>query len=199
MVSEKNRIAKEAKKSFTKPYIFIDESSTESFCELCSKIVQLVDEPNDNSPGPVRLAAVSSLEVLAKAFPTSDYISTSCLVVVAKHITSDNLTLSSTCLQSTGALISVLGSKMLSVLPFCMKQILERARDGVSSGRTSIFLPILGVLEVVVENLGGFLNPYLEGILELMVLHPDSASETDHKVKAKAALLRKLIAEKIPV
>ncbi|CAA6663312.1 unnamed protein product [Spirodela intermedia] len=198
LVSEKHRVAKEAKKSFIKPYIFIDESSTESFCELCSKIVQLVDEPNDNSPGPVRLAAVSSLEVLAKAFPTSDYISTSCLVVVAKHITSDNLTLSSTCLQSTGALISVLGSKMLSVLPFCMKHVFERARDAVSSERTSIFLPILGVLEVVVENLGGFLNPYLEGILELMVLHPEYASESDHKVKAKAALLRKLIAEKIP-
>ncbi|XP_078440573.1 ARM repeat superfamily protein [Wolffia australiana] len=188
-----NRAPKESKKRFAKPSIFLDERSTESFCELCSKIVQLLDKPGADDL--VKVTAVSSLEVLAKAFPTSDYISTSCLAVVAKHITSENPAFSSSCLRSTGALISVLGSKMLPVLPHCMKNVLERA---ISSDRRSVILSVLGFLEIVLENLGGFLNPYLESILDLLVLHPDYVSESDDKVKTRADLLRKLVSVKIP-
>ena len=188
------------KRSTTKSFAFIDESSAESFCELCSKIIQLVDQPlNESSYDPVRVVAVSSLEVLANAFPTSNYISATFLAVVVKHITSDNLSLSSSCLQSTGSLISVLGSKMLHVLPYCMQSVLERAHSKASRNRRPVILSVLGVLDAAVKNLSGFLNPYLEGILELLILHQDYASESDDKVKEKAASLRKHVAEKIPV
>uniref|UniRef100_A0A1D1XF93 Uncharacterized protein At3g06530 n=1 Tax=Anthurium amnicola TaxID=1678845 RepID=A0A1D1XF93_9ARAE len=217
MAQKKRRVARKAKQNFSNSNLLINENASVSLCELFSRIIQLVDEPEDSSPGPVRLAAVSSLDVLAKEFPNSTYISVTCLTVVVKHISSDNTALSSSCLRSAGALISVLGSKALSVLPRVMEQVLERTHnvskcptgmlkptqagslEGLVTGKASILLSVLVVLEAVIENLGCFLNPYLESILDLVVLHPEYSSESDQKLKTKATLLRKLITEKIPV
>ena len=69
----------------------------------------------------------------------------------------------------------------------------------VTSHKVSLLLSILVTLEAVVEKLGGFLNPYLADILDLLVLHPEYASELDMKMKLKAAMVRKLLSEKIPV
>lgn len=49
------------------------------------------------------------------------------------------------------------------------------------------------------DKLGGFLNPYLSNIMELLVLHSKYVSEMDVKVESKALGVRKLLAEKIPV
>ncbi|MQM05223.1 hypothetical protein Taro_038028, partial [Colocasia esculenta] len=217
MVEKKHRVGRKDGQSFTNSYLVMDESVMESLRELSSRIIQLVDGPVDSCPVPLQLAAVSSLEVLAKKLPNSNHVSPSCLTVVTRHITSDNITLSSSCLRSAGALMSVLGPKALSVLPYLMRQILERAHDVSScptvvfnpmkarmlqvlaSGKASILLSILLVLEEVVEHLGCFLNPYLEFILDLLLLHSEYASASDQKLKSRATLLRKLVPEKIHV
>ena len=49
------------------------------------------------------------------------------------------------------------------------------------------------------DKLGGFLNPYLTNIMELLVLYPEYVSGVYSKVESRAHGVRKLLAEKIPV
>nr|GFB84727.1 hypothetical protein [Tanacetum cinerariifolium] len=46
---------------------------------------------------------------------------------------------------------------------------------------------------------GGFLNPYLGRIFELLVLRPQYANNSGSKLKLKADAVRKLVTEKVPV
>lgn len=216
-LAQKNPKEMKKMKKFIAFPLHIDESSAPSFNELCLKIVELIDNAMDGSDSPVKLAAVSSVEILAKEFPSDNLIYATCLTVIVNHIGSDNLTLSSGCIRTTGALISVLGSKALSQLPLVMKHIIARAHEisncpignpkynqadvsqEVTNHKVSLLLSILVTLEAVVEKLGGFLNPYFGDILDLLVLHPEYALELDTKLKLKAATVRKLLSEKIPV
>jgi U3 small nucleolar RNA-associated protein 10 len=54
-------------------------------------------------------------------------------------------------------------------------------------------------IEVIVQKLGEFVSPYLEEILDLVILHPECASQIDGKLDIKAADVRKLLAERVPV
>nr|XP_010919682.1 uncharacterized protein At3g06530 [Elaeis guineensis] len=216
LVQKNPKEMKKMKQKFMAFPLHIDESSAPSFNELCLKIVELIDNTTDGSDSPMKLAAVSSIEIMAKEFPSDNLIYATCLTVIVKHIGSDNSTLSSGCIRTTGALISVLGSKALSQLPLLMKHMIARAHEisncpignfkhnlvdvsqEVTSHKVSLLLSILVTLEAVVEKLGGFLNPYLADILDLLVLHPEYASELDMKMKLKAATVRKLLSEKIP-
>ncbi|OVA04123.1 BP28 [Macleaya cordata] len=217
MVKPKRKEKRNLNKISTTLWLNLDESAGESFSEMCSKILMLVDGSMDDSDTPVKLASVSALEVLANKFPSYSSIFTSCLKSVTKHIASQNLAVCSSCLRTTGALINVLGPRALPELPHIMDYMLKRSRDvssclatklkhshdksvvGSSGLKESLFLSVLVTLEAVVDKLGCFLNPYLEDIIELLVLHPEYTSGSDIKMKPKADVVRRLVCEKIPV
>lgn len=196
----------------------LDENSLESFRYMCLKIVDLVDDSSDDSEASLKVAAALALEVLAHKFPTNYSIFNECLPSITKNISMHDLAVSSSCLQATGALINVLGPRALSELPHIMENLIRISREaflssdikttsGVDDGlpvvlqipKESLILSILVTLEAVVVKLGGFLNPYLEEITRIMVLHLDYASGSDQKLKIKADSVRRLITENIPV
>lgn len=218
MVRHKYKETRKLSRNFNSG-LCMDESSWECFNKMCLEIVHLVDNSNSvsNSDAPVKLAAVSALEVLANKFSSNNAIFVTCLTSVAKHIDSDDLAVSSSCLRSTGALINVLGPKALAELTYVMEHMLKRAHkvsscsarkfkqcatsdlSGLSSNKESLLLPILVTLEAAVDKLGAFLNPYLEDIVELLVLHSEYVSESDLKLNSRADSVRRLVTEKIPV
>ncbi|KAM7494654.1 hypothetical protein LguiB_029263 [Lonicera macranthoides] len=188
-------------------WLNLDESSLEFFNAMCLEIVKLIDDSDDNLNTSLKLAAVSALEVLANKFTSNDSIFNTCLAAVTKKIWSDSPSVSSSCLRTTGALINVLGPKALSELPSVMENLLKisssvGAKTEYSDDNTSkesLLISILVTIEAVVDKLGGFLNPYLKKILELVILHPEYAGIHDQKLKVKADVVMKLITEKIPV
>ncbi|KAL0452592.1 UNVERIFIED_CONTAM: hypothetical protein Slati_1237300 [Sesamum latifolium] len=201
--------------SFRSLWLNLNETSLESFDNLCLEILTLLDASDDDSSTSLSLAAISALEVLANRFPSHDRVFSVCLGSVCKRICSDNSSLSSHCLRATGALVNALGPRALPELPNVMECVLRRSRDvssvavetkrtvnsatGSSNSVESLFMSILINLEAVVNKLAGFLNPYLGDILRLIVLHPLLFSPLELKLKLKADILRKLITEKIPV
>lgn len=195
-------------------WLQLNEVSLESFEKLCFEILTLVDAPDDISSTSLKLAAVLSLEVLANRFPTHDKVFSMCLGSVCRRICSNNFSLSSNCLRTAGALVNALGPRALPELPSLMECLLRKSHDvstadeetkrgvgatGSSNSVHSLYMSILLTLEAVVNNLAGFLNPYLGDILRLVVLHPLSFSTSDLKLKLKADVVRKLITEKISV
>ncbi|ONK73498.1 uncharacterized protein A4U43_C04F32240 [Asparagus officinalis] len=211
------RKCKDKRRTKQKFAIHLDEIAITSFNELCLKIVHLISYTVDESETPVKLAAISALEVLSKEVPSDNLKFSTCLACVVNYIRSPDLAISSACLRSIGSLVNVLGSKALSHLPEIMKLMLEKAHEitccpirnskysdlwsanGVSNQKVPLLLSIAITLEAVIENLGGFLNPYLEDILDLILLHPEYAQDSDAKLNSKAATVRKLLTEKIPV
>ncbi|GAB4854073.1 hypothetical protein Ancab_022655 [Ancistrocladus abbreviatus] len=190
----------------------LDGSTLDSFGALCLEILQLVDGSSDDIS--LKLAAVSALEVLANRFPSSHNVFSTCLQSVVKGILSDDLAVASGCLRTTAALINVLGSRALPELPQIMKNILKKSKHGPSllganigdadqSNQSTLnegaMLATLLALEALIGKLGAFLSPYLQDIVELLVLHPDYISESKQKVQIKADAIRRLLSEKIPV
>lgn len=193
----------------------LEGSNFDSFVALCLEILQLLDAPNNDLNGSVRLAAIAALEILANKFPSNDTVFSKSLACVVKNVLSDDLAVVSCCLRTAGALINVLGSRALPELPHIMKNLLKRIQDVPASSmvykespeenisrptsKCSIILAILVTLEALINNLGAFLNPYLNDIVELMVLHPDYLSESNQKLKSKADAVRRQLSEKVPV
>ncbi|OMO94842.1 hypothetical protein CCACVL1_05773 [Corchorus capsularis] len=187
--------------------VYLDDAALESFEKMCAEIVQIVDNSIEESNASLKLAAVSTLELLTQRFSSTYSVFGMCLASVTKGINSENLAVSSSCLKTTGALVNVLGPRALAELPCVMENLIKKSREISLSSKskskndenTSIFLSILVALEAVIDKLGGFLNPYLGDIIELMVLHPAYVSASDLKLKLKADLVRKLLTDKIPV
>lgn len=197
-------------------WFHLDKNSLQSLDTLCLEILKLVNSQSESSSS-LKLIAVSTLEVLANRFPLDNAVFTVCLDSVSKSICMDNSALSSSCLRTAGALINVLGPKALPQLPFVMEGMIRQSRNNLSTvtaqtkqpdGDASIvssiqndpgFMSILLALEAVVDKLGGFLNPYLGDILELMLLKPQYTSMSELKLKLKADSVRKLITERVPV
>ncbi|KAL3650395.1 hypothetical protein CASFOL_006798 [Castilleja foliolosa] len=196
-------------------WLNLNEASMQSFEDLCSEILKLINTRDDTSHTSSKLSAVSALEVLANSFPSHDRVFSTCLGTVCRKICSDNSALASHCLRATGALINALGARALPELPSVMEFVLRKSREvslgdvetkgtvddaTVSSNSVdSLFMSILMTLEAVVDKLAGFLNPYLGDILKLVVLHPLSFSSSVLKLKSKSGVVRQLITEKIPV
>ncbi|XP_031392129.1 uncharacterized protein At3g06530 isoform X2 [Punica granatum] len=195
----------------SRKWVQLDGSALEAFHRMCSDIVHLIDASGDNSNISLKLAAISAVEVLAYKFPTDYSIFSSCLASITMNIGSESMELSSSCLRAAGALINVLGQKALTHLPPLMENLIKislNSSSGISGKNNNssasctsrdILLSVLVSLEAVVDKLGSFLNPYLEKIGELLVLHPELASGSDVKLKTKADAVRNLIAERIPV
>lgn len=198
-------------------WLHMDETALGLFEKMSLEIIRLVDESIDDSNASLKLAAVSALEVLASRFPSNYSIFCKSLASVTEGITSHNFAISSSCLRTTGSLINVLGPRSLAELPRIMDNVIkisgkvsscsdlktkygdEKPPAAVTTSKESLFMSILVTLEAVVHMLGGFLNPYLGAIIEILVLHPEYVSGTDLKLKLKADVVRKLLTEKIPV
>ncbi|XP_075111294.1 uncharacterized protein At3g06530 isoform X2 [Nicotiana tabacum] len=197
-------------------WFHLDANSLQSLNTLCLEILKLVNSQSESSSS-LKLAAVSTLEVLANRFPSDNSVFSLCLDSVSKSICADNSAVSSSCLHAAGALINVLGPKALHQLPLVMEGMIRQSRNALSAltaetkqtdGDVSVVSPIqndsvsmsiLLALEAVVNKLGAFLNPYLGDILELMLLKPQYTSTAEPKLKLKADSVRKLITERVPV
>lgn len=201
--------------SIRKSWVHLDETSRKSLEKLCSKILKLLDAPEDDVGTTLQVAAVSAIDVLANRFPSNDRVFSMCLGSVCKRITSDNFVLSCHCLRATGSLVTALGTGALPELPGIMEHMMSKSHAfssaAVETERTmastkssskpldSIFISLLISLEAIVNKLGGFLNPYLGDVLRLVMLHPSSLSPSEQKSISKADAVRKLITDKIPV
>ncbi|CAH9069155.1 unnamed protein product [Cuscuta epithymum] len=197
-------------------WVLLDEVSLEVFNKLCLVILKFIDDSSEHSSSQLKLAAVSTIEVLAVRFPSGGSVFNLCLSSICKSICANNSLVSSCCLRTTGALVNVLGPNALPELPCIMGNLIQKYRDfykstlpaseeneyslNASSDQSeSVFMSILASLDAVVDKLGGFLSPYLENMLELLVLCPQYTSTPDVQLKLKADDIRKLIASKVPV
>lgn len=192
-------------------WFHLDDSAFESFREMCSEVVLLVDSSTGESNISLKLTAVSTLEVLANRFPSYDSVFNLCLMSVTNSISSCNLALASSCLRTTGTLVNVLGLKALAELPLIMENVRKKSRETSTyvdvenesnedkTLRESLMASVLITLEAVIDKLGGFLNPYLGDITELLVLCPEYLPGSDPKLKVKADVVRRLLTDKIQV
>ncbi|GAB2253654.1 hypothetical protein Droror1_Dr00006501 [Drosera rotundifolia] len=183
----------------------------DSFVTLCSMLLPFLDTSCGDAS--LQLTSALALEVLTNRFRSDHTIFVTCLQVVTKSILSEDLKVASACLRSAGALVNVLGPRALPELPQIMEHILRRSQlvpsvveenSGKNNGGStictlneSIMMSILFILEALIVKLGAFLNPYLQNVLELMVLQPDYTSESSRKLKSKADDIRRLLSQKI--
>jgi len=79
--------------------IKVDKSSGPYFSKLCLKILELIDRDGD-SDTKVKIAAISSLETLAKEYPSDNPVYSNCLATIIDHIGSDEAAVSSVLLNS---------------------------------------------------------------------------------------------------
>ncbi|KAK9059672.1 hypothetical protein SSX86_020376 [Deinandra increscens subsp. villosa] len=198
-------------------WLRFDEITSQHFEKMCHDILKIIDDnTNTSKHSSLGLSAVSTLEVLVTVFPSNDSIFNSCLATVVKHIHSDDLAVSSGCFRTVGAIINVLGPRALPELPSIMDNVFQRChavslsvnsetRDsdnvsltGSSNSKESLFMSILVTLEAIIDKLGGFLNPYLGKVLEVVILRPQYANNSSSKLKLKADAVRKLMTEKVP-
>ncbi|CAN6457927.1 unnamed protein product [Victoria cruziana] len=208
LASKKPKTRKQTSQSL----IASDPETDGYFNDMSREIIQLVDTANDCS---VKLAAVSAIEALSEKYPCDHSILSSLLTSVSKQIGSKNVAISAGCLRSTSALIIKLGVGALPLLPSIVAQVLEKARDVTStdkkdpgndklpqretSYRSSLLLSALTTLEALLISVGGFLNPYLQDIIELLVLNQSFLSDSDHKIKQQVTAIGELLSEKISV
>ncbi|KAF7845346.1 uncharacterized protein G2W53_002251 [Senna tora] len=209
IVSSNRKERKSSSSNPSLPWLHMNESAQESLDMMCLEIIRAIDGGEyKHSDLSLKMAAVSALEVLANSFPYNSIFSV-CLKSVTKCINSPDVDLTSSCIQTTSALISVLGPKSLAELPHIMENVMKSLSDldfkantkiGVSlASKESYLMSVLIMLDVVVDKLGGFLNPYLTNIIDLLVLHHEYVSGMNSKMESRASGLRKLLAERIPV
>ncbi|XP_028799979.1 uncharacterized protein At3g06530 isoform X2 [Neltuma alba] len=213
VVSSKSKENKTRCSNPSFPWLNMNESDQKSFDKMCLEIVRVLDDPAEGSSTSMKVAAVSALEVLANSFPSNNLIFVLCLRSIARCISWCNLVVASSCLRTTAALVNVVGPKALAELPHLMENMMRVSSELFSNSDTKpqsmepvspvskdlYLLSVLITLEVVVDKLGGFLNPYLSSIIDLLVLHPEYVSGRDTKLQSRASGLRKLLAERIPV
>ncbi|GAY60289.1 hypothetical protein CUMW_200810 [Citrus unshiu] len=211
MAKPKHKRRRELDPDSNSRWFHLDDSAFESFRKMCSEVVLLVDNSTGELNISLKLTAVSTLEVLANRFASYDSVFNLCLASVTNSISSRNLALASSCLRTTGALVNVLGLKALAELPLIMENVRKKSREISTyvdvqnesnedkTQRESLMASVLITLEAVIDKLGGFLNPYLGDITELLVLCPEYLPGSDPKLKVKADAVRRLLTDKIQV
>ncbi|KAM7273255.1 hypothetical protein ACFE04_027919 [Oxalis oulophora] len=186
-----------------KSHKLLEGSIFDSFQMMCAEVIGLIDEKKSSDS--LKLVAISTLGVLANRFPANHSVFITCLAPVAKVTCSQDLALSSSCLQTVGALINTVGQRALPQLPLIMENVIKKSQEVANLSdmpffsKESLLLSTLVTLESILDKLGAFVNPYLGDILELLILRPDYVSGSDLKLKSRADLVRRLITEKIPV
>lgn len=208
-VKSKHKGRREHNLNSSSRWLHLEESALGSFQLMCSEVVKLVDNADEESRASLKLAAISALEVLANRFPYCSVFNT-CLGSVTNSVSSRNLAISSSSLRTIGALINVLGPKALVELPRIMENLIKKSHEVSAntdprnkaedpSVKESLMASILVTLEAVIDKLGGFLNPYLGEVTELLVLRCEFVSGSDLKLKVKADAVRRILTENIPV
>ncbi|XVE62426.1 hypothetical protein DITRI_Ditri06bG0117100 [Diplodiscus trichospermus] len=96
----------------------------ESSQNMCAEIVQIVDSIEESNAS-LKLAALSTLEIMAQKFFAKHSVFSICLASVTKGISSDNLAVSFDCLKTTSALVNVLGPRALAELPCVMENVIK--------------------------------------------------------------------------
>ncbi|KAG5249529.1 U3 small nucleolar RNA-associated protein and NUC211 domain-containing [Salix suchowensis] len=188
--------------SSSNDWFHVDGSTLDSFQQMCLEIARLIDDTMDDSDTSLKLSAVSTLEVLAHKYSSNYSVFSMCLPSITKGICSNNLAISSSCLRTTGALVDALGPRAFVQLPQIMENVItisSKFSAALSLPEESLMLSILLTLEAVVDKLGGFLSPYLEDIIRLVVHSPEYTSGSKMKLRQKADAVRRLLTEKIPV
>jgi U3 small nucleolar RNA-associated protein 10 len=71
--------------------------------------------------------------------------------------------------------------------------------SGETEGKSQLLIAVLKAMEAIVENLGAFLSPYLGDIIGLVTLEPSILTAANDELRKRAAAVRLLIPEKIPV
>uniref|UniRef100_A0A6N2JZM9 BP28 C-terminal domain-containing protein n=1 Tax=Salix viminalis TaxID=40686 RepID=A0A6N2JZM9_SALVM len=188
--------------SSSNDWFHVDGSTLDSFQQMCLEIARLIDDTMDDSDTSLKLSAVSTLEVLAHKYSSNYSVFSMCLPSITKGICSNNLAISSSCLRTTGALVDALGPRAFVQLPQIMENVMKissKFSAALSLPEESLMLSLLLTLEAVVDKLGGFLSPYLEDIIRLVVHGPEYTSGSKMKLRQKADAVRRLLTEKIPV
>lgn len=196
----------------------LGEESDEAFKEMIMEIVELLKRSPEDSSVRAKIAAVATLDVLAKKF-VGNFPSTfsDCLSPVVANLTANDVALSSGCLNCIASFVTELGPQALAHLPHIIKYILKKTWqvclssfkeatvskmadfEGNTASGGAFLISVLSVLEAIVQKLGGFLNPYLEEIVGLLVLHSQFTTDSGSTVCTKAASIRILMSEKISV
>jgi len=99
LVQKNQRKARKLKHISGTTAIKVDKSSGPYFSKLCLKILELIDRDGD-SDTKVKIAAISSLETLAKEYPSDNPVYSNCLATIIDHIGSDEAAVSSVLLNS---------------------------------------------------------------------------------------------------
>ncbi|KAG0589672.1 hypothetical protein KC19_1G038600 [Ceratodon purpureus] len=180
---------------------------------MVSQISDILLAPTEDGSLGVKIAAIEALEKCAARLAGTSRAASlvDILGAVVSVLDAKKKALSVTGVRCVGTLVSILGPRALSSLPSIMTQFFILGRDAmlnlsnpggtkesVVTAGTEIIASVLKTLGVIVENLGAFLNPYLENLISFLVLHPSVIKASDAKVTSNAAALRELISEKIP-
>ena len=168
LVQKNQRKARKLKHISGTTAIKVDKSSGPYFSKLCLKILELIDRDGD-SDTKVKIAAISSLETLAKEYPSDNPVYSNCLATIIDHVGSDEAAVSSVLIHTVGSLINVIGSEALPQLPLIMKNIMlishqisccpsgnyaygsTRTAPGLSNQDIAVLLSALTTIGVVVE------------------------------------------------
>ncbi|OEL36638.1 Uncharacterized protein BAE44_0002343, partial [Dichanthelium oligosanthes] len=106
LVQNKQSKARKLKHSSVVTAIKVDKSSSPCFSNLCLKILELIDRVVDLDTS-VKIAAISSLETLAKEYPSDNLVYGKCLSTIINHIGSADAAVSSGLIHTVGSLINV--------------------------------------------------------------------------------------------
>lgn len=186
--------------------------------QMVLQITKLLSSPivEDSLLLSIKLAAVEALEVcvrrLAGSASSSSGVLVDCLPAVVAMFSSKKKVLCAAAVSCVTTLLCTLGPRALPYLSTIISQLLSTAQHALPSsqqlgettgldttGGPELLLAILKAVEAIVNNLGAFLSPYLGDIIALVVLEPAILTASDVNISARAAALRFLIPDKIPV
>ncbi|KAK8952929.1 hypothetical protein KSP40_PGU017461 [Platanthera guangdongensis] len=88
--------------------------------------------------------------------------------------------------------------RKMTIMVYLLRKSKESTHE-LEGFKVPLLLSTLSALETVITNLGGFLNPYLDDILDIVILHPEYVLDVETKIKTRASAVRKLLTQKVPV
>ena len=169
----------------------------ESYEKLVRSIVDCLEE-NENVSDLV-LSALSALkscsQILASKTASVFLSSTPILIKNAMQ----NASIAPVCFQCIASIISGTGSNSLPVLNEVIRGVLEIGKESEIAKEADLCVATLNVLEVIIEKLGCFLSPYLDEILDLLLLQRCFLESTSKILTEKSESVRECLPKMIPV
>jgi len=195
--------------------IEIDEVTTEHDLQekMVFQIARLLSLPVEDASLSTKRVAVEALEVCAKRLGATDssVALSACLPAVIAMFDTKKKALNAAAVRCVTTLLCILGPRGLPSLPTIISHLLVTAEhslpsakqvgehSGETEGKSQLLIAVLKAMEAIVENLGAFLSPYLGDIIGLVTLEPSILTAANDELRKRAAAVRLLIPEKIPV